>query len=71
MMNFKRFAIDFSITFVCAFVAAIATTYLYGLVVHGAGVVEWGTSGRLAIVLGIVVPLAQHMRSRKDVPAKQ
>lgn len=36
-----------------AFVVTAAVTFLYNFVVHGAGVVEWGTALHLGLILGI------------------
>lgn len=57
-MNIKKLLVDFVIIFVLAFVFAAIVTYLYSLIVHGAGVFNWEISFVLAIVLGIVRLLA-------------
>jgi hypothetical protein len=31
-------------------------SYLYGLIAHGVGALEWENSARFAIILGIVLP---------------
>lgn len=50
----KRLLIDFLITFALILVVTAIVTFLYSLIVHGAGTVAWGTSFRFAIILGIV-----------------
>ncbi|MEW6512327.1 MAG: hypothetical protein AB1428_15365 [Bacteroidota bacterium] len=64
-MNFKKFATDFVLTFVIVLVVSIIATYLYGLIAHGQGYVEWETAIRLAIILGIVLPWL-HPREHKQ-----
>jgi uncharacterized membrane protein YvlD (DUF360 family) len=54
-MNLKRIFVIFLGIAVLAFVVTAVVTYLYSLVVHGAGVTDWGTAFRTAIILGIVL----------------
>jgi hypothetical protein len=54
--------IDFVVTFCLVLVVSIIVTFLYSLIVHGAGAVDWETSFRFAIILGVALPL---LRSRK------
>ena len=44
-------------------VVAVIVTFLYSLIVHGAGTIDWEVSFRLAIVLGIALPW---MRARES-----
>jgi len=55
-MNIKKYAINFTIIFTIALVVNIIVSFLYSLIVHGSGVIDWETSFRFAIVLGIVLP---------------
>jgi hypothetical protein len=54
-MNMKKLLIDFVITFALTLVVTAIVTFLYSLIVHGAGTVDWETSFRFAIILGIVL----------------
>jgi len=56
-MNMKKFLTDMAITIPITFVVAAIVTYLYSLIVHGAGVVNWSTAFNLAFIIGIVLPL--------------
>ncbi len=60
-MSMKELAVDIAITVPTTFVVAAIVTYLYSLIVHAAGVIDWPTAFYLAFVVGIVVPL---MRTR-------
>ena len=54
-MDIKKLLIVFIGIFVLALVVTAITTYLYSLIVHGTGVIDWETSIRSAITLGIVL----------------
>ena len=56
-MSTKGYLIDMAITAAIAFVAAMVVTYLYNLLFHGTGQVNWETTFDLAVVMGIVLPL--------------
>jgi hypothetical protein len=62
-MNAKSVLLDVAITIPVTFVVAAVVTYLYSLIAHGSGSVNWETAFHLAIVLGIVLPLT---RARGD-----
>jgi preprotein translocase subunit SecF len=64
-MTAKRYLIDMAITAVIAFVVAMVVTYLYSLLVHGAGQVNWETTFDLAIIMGIVLPLVAQRRAKE------
>ena len=55
-MNYKKIMIDFAFALVISFLATLAVSYFYGLIVHGVGVFEWETSCRFALIFGIIVP---------------
>jgi len=58
-MEIGRYLVDMVITGTVTFVVAAAVTYLYSLVAHGSGFVNWETAFTLAIILGIVLPLSR------------
>lgn len=41
--------------FVLTLLVSAITTFLYSLIVHGAGVFDWETSFRFAIIFGIIL----------------
>jgi len=65
-MSTKGYLIDMAITATIAFVAALVVTYLYNLLAHGVGQVDWETTFDLAIILGIVLPLATRRRVKAN-----
>jgi hypothetical protein len=42
--------------FAIVFVVNLAVTFLYTLIVHGAGVVDWESAIRFGIMLAIILP---------------
>jgi len=64
-MDFKKLLINFITTFVLTFVVTVIVTFLYSLIVHRAGIVDWETSFRLAIILGIVLSMTMGRESKK------
>lgn len=55
-MNIKRLLIDFVSSFLLVLVVVSIVTYLWSLIFHAAGAVDWETAFRLAIIFGIVLP---------------
>lgn len=64
-MSAKQFVQEFALIFVAAFFASVLVTFLYSLIAHGAGVIDWETSIRNGILLGIVFPLSGVMIKRR------
>jgi len=64
-MTTAKYAIDFVVTSAIVLLASVAVTFLYSLIIHGSGVIDWETSIRFAIVLGIALPWI-HQRDRKN-----
>ena len=64
-MNIKKLLISFVTIFAVTLVVAAIVTFLYSLIIHGAGTIDWETSFPLAIILGIALPIVRAMRSRK------
>ena len=54
-MNIKTYFINFIISFILVFVLISVITYLWNLVFHENGSVNWETSFAMAIILGIVL----------------
>jgi len=54
-MSIRQLLIDFIITFAVTLVVTVVVTFLWNLVVHGGGAIDWETSFRFAIIFGIVL----------------
>ena len=50
---------------VLVFVVTCVVTYLWNLIAHGSGAIDWGTAVRLGIILGVVLTWV-NTRSRKS-----
>jgi hypothetical protein len=64
-MSITHLIREFAITGAVALAVSAFVAYMYALTVHGAGLIDWETSVRLALTLGIVIPLAH----RRTVPS--
>ena len=64
-MKIKKFLIQFVIYFSLVFVVSAIVTYLWNLIVHGQSAVDWETSFRLAIIIGIALPVHRVMTSKE------
>jgi hypothetical protein len=55
-MDVKRLLVEAVTVFSASFVVSIMVTLLWNLVFHGTQAIDWETSCRFAIVMGIIVP---------------
>jgi hypothetical protein len=58
-MNFKKVLISFVIGFAITLVVSSLVTYLYSLGLHETAEIDWETSFRLAIIIGIIIPVIE------------
>ncbi len=65
-MNIKKLIIGFVTTFAVTLVVCVMVTYLWNLIAHGESTVDWSTSFRLAIILGIVLPVIRRVLPGKE-----
>lgn len=52
-MNWKTFLVNFVLTFVVAVIAAAGTTFLFNLIFHGGGGVDWEQAFRFGVIFGV------------------
>jgi len=64
-MKSKAFLRDFSIIFVITFIISLIVTYLYSLIAHGTGLIDWATAFRLAVTFGVLFPTISIMEKRQ------
>ncbi len=55
-MKLKQYVIDFAVMFLIVLVVNLIVTFLYGLLVHGTGTLDWESALTFAISLGIILP---------------
>jgi hypothetical protein len=63
----RDFLTDLAITVPVAFVSAALATFVYSLVAHGSGAVDWGTAVELAVVLGIAIAVVVGNGGRRPI----
>lgn len=63
-MSGKSILVDVVATFMLTLVVSVIVTYLYSLIAHGAGVIDWETSIRFAIIFAIVLPGTRKLTAR-------
>lgn len=64
-MNLKKYLVELAIVFAVTLVVSVAVTFLWSLIVHGAGTVDWETSFRFAILFGILFPWFETRRGKE------
>jgi hypothetical protein len=64
-MNFKQILFDFLLIAPIVLIVSLVVAYLYGVLAHGAGLMEWESSIRFAIILGIVLPIIRQLDKKK------
>ena len=67
-MHIRRLAVEFATVFAVALVAGALVTLLWNLIGHRASIVDWETSFRLALMLGIVLtwPKSREIKGRSS-----
>jgi hypothetical protein len=65
-MKFWNFVLNCLIVGAVAFLAAILVSFLFNVIVHGQALVAWGTSLRLAVILGLALPLSKLLTFKTD-----
>ena len=65
-MKIKEYLRGFLLYFVVTFVVSAVVSYLYSLAFHGEGVVDWESSIRFGIILGIALPIVSVLGSKKQ-----
>jgi hypothetical protein len=63
-VDIKRLLIDFVTVFVVSLIVSVIVTLLWNLIFHGTSTIDWETSFRFAILLGIILPWMGTRRSK-------
>jgi len=64
-MKIKEFLVNFVIVFAVVLVVAVIMTYLWNLIVHGSGAVDWNISLVFALSMGIALPVSWALRTKE------
>ena len=63
-MDFKRTIVGFIRVFAISLLVTLGITFLWNLIFHGTAKVDWETSFRFAILLGIILPIANSRKNK-------
>ncbi|MCC6300562.1 MAG: hypothetical protein IT314_14805 [Anaerolineales bacterium] len=64
-MNIKKLAVEFATVFAVSLVTAAVVTFLWNLIGHGAGAVDWETTFRFALIFGIILSWSKSRDSKE------
>jgi len=64
-MNLKNILRGFIVYFVLVFIVSAVVSFLYSLIVHGHGVIDWESSFQYAFIFGITLPVVGEFERRK------
>ncbi len=65
-MQLKRYLFEALITGLSAFIAGVVVTFLYTLIAHGEGIIDWESATTLATILGLVLPTTHRTLAKND-----
>ena len=65
-MDFKKIIPGFITVFAITLLVTIGVTFLWSLVFHGVALIDWETSFRFAILLGIILPVIDSRTGMKS-----
>lgn len=61
-----KFILNCLIVGVIAFAVGVLVSFLINLILHGQAAVLWGDMFRIAVVVGVMIPLADHVKVNKE-----
>ena len=64
-MNLKNILRGFVVHFVLVLIVSAVVSYLYSLVAHGQGIIDWESSFRLATIFGITLPIMSELEHKE------
>jgi hypothetical protein len=64
-MDIKKLLVDFVTVFTVTLVVSAIVTFLWSLIVHGAGTIDWETSFLFAILFGIIFSWIETRKSKE------
>jgi hypothetical protein len=65
MMSFGSFVLRCLVIGIIAFAIGILVSFLFSLIIYGSTAVAWGTMFRIAVILGLLVPLSELIKVGK------
>ena len=65
-MKVGKVITEFIVAFILAFIVSAVVSLLWNIIAHDSMVVDWGSSLRLGIILGIITPWIIARGSKKE-----
>jgi len=65
-MNSKKLVVEFGTIFAVALVTTALVTFLWNIVGHGTGTIDWETSFRFAVIFGIILTWAKSRETKEN-----
>lgn len=65
-MKAIELAKDFLAIFIVTFIVSSLVTFIYSLIVHSEGIIDWSTAFRLSIIFGIIFPWINFRERKKQ-----
>jgi hypothetical protein len=63
-VSIKKYLVDFVSVFAVSLIVCVIVGFLWNLIAHGAGTLDWETSFRFAILFGIIAPWMEARRGK-------
>jgi hypothetical protein len=63
-VSFKNILPGFVVYFALVFIVSVVVSYLYSLVAHGQGVIDWELSYRLGFIFGVSLPIVSEFERK-------
>jgi hypothetical protein len=64
-MSIRKLAVEFVIVFVVSLVTTVLVTFLWNIIGHGTGAIDWETSFRFAVIFGIILTWAKSRETKE------
>jgi hypothetical protein len=65
-MKFWNFVLNCLIVGAVTFLAGILVSFLFNVIVHGSAMVAWGTTLRLAVTIGLAIPISELLKIKPE-----
>ena len=65
-MKFWNLVLNCIIVGALAMLAGLLVSFLFNLIVHGQALVAWGATFRMAVVIGLVIPIAELIKVKSE-----
>ena len=65
-MKFWNLVLNCLIVGALAFLAGMLVSFLFNVIFNGSAMIAWGTTLRIAAVLGLVIPLAELLKIKSE-----